>query len=86
MNLYSATGGANWADETNWNSDEMMRKWRGVATDRNGRVTGLFLSDNQLSGPIPPALGRLAELGYLYLDENGLTGEIPRELGNLRPH
>ena len=85
VSLYTATDGANWVTKTNWNSDELIRTWHGVTTDKNGRVTGLFLSRNQLNGPIPPPLGRLAELRYLYLDENDLTGEIPRQLGGLPP-
>ena len=81
--LYSATDGANWSKNTDWNGDELMRWWHGVATDGDGRVNGLFLSRNQLSGPIPPELGDLAELRYLYLDGNDLSGEIPRRLGRL---
>ena len=44
---------------------------------------GLYLQDNQLTGPIPPELGSLANLGWLYLDGNQLTGSIPPELGNM---
>ena len=42
-----------------------------------------FPSPNDLSGPIPPELGRLAKLSVLALGSNGLTGPIPPELGNL---
>jgi len=38
---------------------------------------------NGLSGPIPPALGSLANLTELNLRDNQLTGPIPPELGNL---
>ena len=36
-----------------------------------------------MSGEIPPALGKLANLEWLYLPEDRLSGEIPPELGNL---
>ena len=38
---------------------------------------------NQLSGPIPPELGNLANLTGLYLGGNALSGPIPPELGSL---
>ena len=43
----------------------------------------LSLLDNQLSGPIPPELGRLTGLQYLQLGGNQLSGPIPPELGQL---
>ena len=43
----------------------------------------LSLSDNQLTGPIPPELGRLTNLERLQINRNQLTGPIPVELGNL---
>ncbi|MDE0233028.1 MAG: hypothetical protein OXN93_12175 [bacterium] len=46
-------------------------------------VRGLHLSNNALSGPIPPELGDLASLQDLFLGNNALTGPIPPELGNL---
>ena len=36
-----------------------------MTTDDNGRVTGLELSQNQLSGEIPPELGNLSYLTTL---------------------
>ena len=43
----------------------------------------LDLSDNQLTGSIPPEIGNLTNLTYLSLSSNQLTGEIPPEIGNL---
>ena len=43
----------------------------------------LGLGDNQLTGPIPPELGRLTNLERLQLFENQLSGPIPPELGQL---
>ena len=48
-----------------------------------GSVTQLDLFFNQLSGPIPPELGNLANLQSLDLVYNRLSGPIPPELGRL---
>jgi len=42
----------------------------------------LRLESNQITGAIPPGLGRLTALRELSLGFNLLSGEIPRELGN----
>ena len=55
----------------------------GVTTNTDGRVTVLDLSENQLTGPIPAALGDLTNLERLDLSDNELTGPIPAELGGL---
>ena len=81
--LFTATGGSNWTNRTNWSSDTPIREWHGVTTDANGRVTRLHLHENNLQGPIPLELGNLTNLEELGLFGNGLTGQIPPELGNL---
>ena len=81
--LYDATGGPNWTDSTNWKTDAPLSEWYGVATNTAGRVRWLGLSENALSGPIPPALGSLANLRALELSGNALSGPIPPALGNL---
>ncbi len=81
--LYNATDGPNWDDDENWLSDAPLDEWKGVATSDDGRVTELDLSENRLSGEIPPELGRLASLTVLSLYGNELSGEIPPELGRL---
>ena len=81
--LYNATGGPNWFSNDNWLSDTPIGEWEGVTTDSNGRVTELFLRENQLTGEIPPELGNLASLEELHLCRNQLSGQIPPELGNL---
>ena len=81
--LYDATGGPGWTDSTNWNTSAPIGEWFGVSTDAAGRVTGLDLAGNGLTGLIPAALGRLSNLTELNLAANGLTGPIPGELGSL---
>ena len=56
--------------------------WHGV-TISSGRVTGLALPSNNLSGAIPAALGDMVELTSLDLSGNSLTGAVPAELGDL---
>ena len=81
--LYNATDGDNWANNTNWLSDQPLGDWHGVTTDAQGRVTRLDLGDNDLAGTIPPELGGLSNLTVLYLHGNELSGEAPPELGIL---
>ena len=81
--LHAATGGRDWIDSKNWLTDAPLGEWRGVEVDDQGRVIGLWLRENALSGRLPPELGDLAHLEYLRLSDNGLTGAIPSELGGL---
>ena len=81
--LHNATNGENWANNSNWLSDRPIREWHGVTNDADGRVTGLYLDRNKLTGEIPMELGNLSELQWLFLSQNQLTGEIPTELENL---
>ena len=55
--LYDATEGATWTVSTNWKTD--ADAWWGVTTDADGKVTELDLSNNNLVGTIPAALGGL---------------------------
>ena len=81
--LHASAGGDDWADGANWVSDPSVAAWSGVSVDGAGRVTGLDLSQNGLSGELPPALGNLAGLTRLDLSGNQLSGELPAELGRL---
>ena len=81
--LYNATDGPNWVDNTNWLTDQPLSQWRGVITDGEGRVFGLVLVRNGLSGKLPVELGKLTRLTQLFLLANDLSGPIPAELGKL---
>ena len=81
--LYNATDGPNWDNNRNWLSDRPIVEWSYVSTDGDGRVTGLWLDGNQLSGEIPPWLGNLTKLEWLRLDGNEFTGQIPNGLSRL---
>ena len=81
--LYNATGRDNWTNSANWLTDAPVGQWHGVAIDASGRVAGLDLQKNALSGQIPVELGSLTNLEQLRLNDNQLTGEIPNGLGLL---
>lgn len=80
--LYHALDGPNWNLNHNWLSNAPLRQWYGVTVGA-GRVVELDLSQNQLSGQIPSAIGQLTGLTELDLFGNQLTGEIPTTIGNL---
>ena len=81
--LYNATAGPSWKDNANWLSDAPLDRWHGVTTAPDGQVTRMDLRNNNLSGSLPPELGRLSGLTWLVLGGNRLSGEVPPELGNL---
>ena len=81
--LYWTADGDKWTNNDNWLSAAPIGTWHGVTTDESGRVIGLRLGWNQLSGTIPPELGNLSALTYLALGRNQLSGTVPPTLGNL---
>ena len=83
VTLYEATDGDNWLESDSWLSNRTLGDWYGVTVDDSGRVIALNLSENELSGTIPPELGNLTKLEVLGLAVNQLRGTIPLELVNL---
>ena len=78
MALYNSAGGASWTKNDNWGSPtEPLNTWFGVEVDSSGNVTELALSGNNLSGPLPAALGSITSLTTLDLRDNQLSGTIP---------
>ena len=78
--LHDSTGGQEWTNASNWVSGEPVANWYGVESDARGRVVGLDLRGNGLSGTIPAEIAELLDLRRLELGDNRLSGEI---LGNL---
>lgn len=78
--LYDSTRGTDWM--TSWDLDQPMSTWHGLEL-QDGRVTGLNLAENNLTGSLPSQIGDLTQLTHLILTSNNLSGEIPSELGNL---
>ena len=87
--LYQATGGENWSRRDNWLTDAPLGEWYGVRFGQfgqgRGRVTGLYLAENNLRGDIPPEIAGLDNLYALHLYDNRLSGPIPPEIGDMGP-
>ncbi len=83
--FYSATGGASWHVRTDWLATNTPCSWYGVSCAA-GRVNGLSLSKNDLTGNATGAavgLAGLPQLQTLDLSYNDLTGGIPSAVGGL---
>ncbi len=81
--LYEALNGSGWVRSDGWLEDENLGRWHGVGTDSVGRVSGLDLTGNGLSGHIPEAIGLLAGMTQLRIGDNALTGRLPLSLAGL---
>lgn len=79
IDLYNATGGDNWTNNTNWCSDKPLDEWYGVTTNEEGRVIRLELDDNGAYGLggnniIGSAdFSKLTELQYISCSDSKLT-------------
>jgi len=73
VRLYEATQGTNWTKK--WDLNKTMSQWHGVTLDASGRVTGLDLSQNNLSGSLPNL--DLSAIKVLKLHSNILSGNLP---------
>jgi Leucine-rich repeat (LRR) protein len=82
VDLYNSANGASWLHNTGWLLTDTPCSWYGVSCVGT-HVTGLSLTWNALSGPIPTGLGNLTNLTNLALSGNALSGSIPIELGSL---
>lgn len=84
IGLYTSAGGKSWTNNGSWLSQAPLSAWYGLTVDVDGRVTGLDLSDNNLSGSLPSSLSKLADLKKLDLGGNaGLLGPLPESLTGL---
>ncbi len=80
--FFTATGGDSWTRRDGWNTGESVAGWHGVSS-RGGRVRGLALEDNGLTGPVPPEIGNLTELEAMDLGGNRLAGEFPVAIASM---
>jgi gliding motility-associated-like protein len=79
--LYNSTNGINWTSKTNWLVTPVSN-WQGIKVV-NGRVTEINLSNNNLTGSLPPELSNLSLLTSLKLYSNAITGPIPSKISQL---
>jgi len=75
--LYDGTGGPQWYQSDNWNSDQDKCDWYGIECNDDGSVTGIILSNNGLVGKIPEELFGLPNLDTLRLGKNRVA--VPME-------
>ena len=83
MKLYEALGGEDWTFSQNWGTSGPLETWYGVEVNSAGRVAEIRLTDNDLSGEIPPEIQYFPHLRVLRLDGNELEGQVPPEIGKL---
>ncbi len=82
VDFYNSTNGASWDHRRYWLSSEPVSRWYGV-TVKGRRVTGLGLTDNNLTGSLVASFGNLTALTDLNLYNNRIGGSLPSTVGNL---
>ena len=81
--LFETAGGPDWNNTTGWLEDATVGQWHGVMADSLGRVTGLDLGGNGLTGRLPQTVSQLALLTSLRIEGNALSGRLPESLSGL---
>ncbi|MEQ8926224.1 MAG: hypothetical protein RLO81_10455, partial [Fulvivirga sp.] len=81
VELYNTTNGADWSDNTNWLVGN-VNTWFGVGVN-GGRVTDLFLSNNNLTGTISASIGALSALENIDFLGNSVGGTLPASFWNI---
>lgn len=97
MDMYEATNGDNWNDNTGWGGDpSTMGSWTGIETNADGRVVrvdmlrvsgigkgsgGTIYTGNNLTGTLPESIGNLKRCTYFNVKQNNLFGSIPDGIG-----
>ncbi len=83
--LYNSTNGANWTDNTNWNSTQPVSTWFGITVENIAgvdHVTRIDMNNNNLVGTLPTQIGDFPELKTLFLYNSiGMAGStIPSQI------
>lgn len=85
IELYHATNGPNWRNNTGWLTHPNSCTWYGVECDGwEHRVMELRLVANNLSGTIPKNITKMMHVRVIVLSNNTLHGTIPDEITTLR--
>ncbi|MGE0931517.1 BspA family leucine-rich repeat surface protein [Peijinzhouia sedimentorum] len=93
ISLYEAMGGDKWTNNDNWKDPVNFSKagteflWNGVTLSKvdgvNWSVTGIDLSNNNLTGTLPDIFAAFPNLTSLNLSGNCLEGAVPLSLSSL---
>jgi len=81
VDIYYITSGNRWRNHSGWLNPKAA-SWFGVNVS-DGHVIELDLSENNLTGRLPPSLGDLPMLRRLDLSGNFLIGSVPAAVGDL---
>ncbi|APY09144.1 hypothetical protein BWZ20_12895 [Winogradskyella sp. J14-2] len=87
IDLYTSTNGANWTNNTNWNTTNPVSTWHGITTNNIGgteHVTQINLGQNNLTGTLPTSIEDFTHLNSLQLNTNNISGTIPVGIANLQ--
>lgn len=64
-----------------WNESDLSPcRWPGIVCSSLGRVTGVYLNDSSISGPMFPNFSQLAALTHLDMSSNTVQGLLPPDL------
>ncbi|KAI2512840.1 hypothetical protein MHU86_1629 [Fragilaria crotonensis] len=64
--LYYATGGASWTNNSGWDQmSDYCSGWFGIVCDANGQIISIDLSENGLSGRLPRSIFKTPSLNVL---------------------
>ena len=63
--FYKATGGDKWIHNQNWCSDKPLSEWYGIVLNGYGRVSSIYLYENNLDGQLPSEFFSLSDLEVL---------------------
>jgi glutathione peroxidase-family protein len=76
--LYEATDGKNWTNNTNWCTNVALNEW-GCMTWQSS-LTSLNLQNNNLTGSLPESFAQLMDADHTYIYNNNLSGDIPQSV------
>ena len=83
IELYNATDGDNWKNNTNWCSDKPLDEWYGIETRGYPYVYFLMLHFNDLKGTLPKGfLTKIGPCNDVSLSTNQLSGQLPEDIAD----